>query len=168
MFVLTSAFQIPCHFGREVGRRAWTTHTCPSYSITRNTVLGASFYDPPPPSDGNDETPKFEGENIDFDSDIDWDAEWKKVASGQQDGVKRPSGRAKTEIELAAIRAKKNAETQLYKAQGEARKIKYKTNWRSLQGDWKFWLAVLAIISVATSLISASGQSYSNDAFYSI
>eukprot|EP00815_Leptocylindrus_aporus_P012088 CAMPEP_0116064690 /NCGR_PEP_ID=MMETSP0322-20121206/9273_1 /TAXON_ID=163516 /ORGANISM="Leptocylindrus danicus var. apora, Strain B651" /LENGTH=145 /DNA_ID=CAMNT_0003550773 /DNA_START=81 /DNA_END=515 /DNA_ORIENTATION=- len=128
--VLTSAFQIPCHFG-QVGR---TTNQCPSHSIT---VLGASFYDPPPPPpDGNDETPKFEGENIDFDSDIDWDAEWKKVASGQQDGVKRPSGRAKTEIELAAIRAKKSAETQLYKAQGEARKIKYKTNWRSLQGDW--------------------------------
>jgi hypothetical protein len=41
-------------------------------------------------------------------------------------------------------------------------------NWNSLKGDWKFWLAVLAMLSVGTSVLSgmAITQTYSPDSYY--
>eukprot|EP00816_Leptocylindrus_hargravesii_P007247 CAMPEP_0196801446 /NCGR_PEP_ID=MMETSP1362-20130617/1205_1 /TAXON_ID=163516 /ORGANISM="Leptocylindrus danicus, Strain CCMP1856" /LENGTH=141 /DNA_ID=CAMNT_0042172417 /DNA_START=182 /DNA_END=607 /DNA_ORIENTATION=+ len=131
----------------------------------------SSFVDPPSPEDpessSNNNKAGSDADNIDFESSVDWDAEWSKVVRGDQDSVKRPSGRAKSDVEIAALRAKKTAAEQVLKVKGEARNLKNQVqrqaNWRSLQGDWKFWVGVLAIISVATSLLSASGQSYSNN-----
>ena len=141
-----------------------------AFNLKTTFALKSSFFDPPDPSEfpNDGKSANSEADEIEFESDIDWDAEWKKVTSGEQSNINRPSGRAKTDIELAAIRAKRSAETKLYEAQGEARKIKYKMNWNSLKGDWKFWVGVLALISVATSLLAAQGQSSSAnyDSFY--
>lgn len=135
-------------------------------SSRSSTILCmSSFVDPPSPEDP--ESSSNDADDIEFESSVDWDAEWSKVVRGDQDSVKRPSGRAKTDVEIVALRAKKTAADQVLKVKGEARnlknQVKRQANWRSLQGDWKFWVGVLAIVSVATSLISASGQTISNN-----
>jgi len=102
-------------------------------------------------------------EDDEYAGEIDWDAEWKKVVTNKDQPKERP-GQYKTELEIAATKAKVAAEKTLVSVQQETRKM---TNFNSLKGDWKFWIGVLAIISVGTSLISAAGQtSYSNDSFY--
>uniref|UniRef100_A0A7S2UHD2 Uncharacterized protein n=1 Tax=Attheya septentrionalis TaxID=420275 RepID=A0A7S2UHD2_9STRA len=102
----------------------------------------------------------------DYKGSVDWDAEWKKVATEQKkpgSGVKDPY---KGDVEKAAIKVRNAAQSQLNKVEREL--IKNKPDIKSLQGDWKFWIGILAIISVAAALISASGQtqSYSNESFY--
>ena len=157
--------------GMSFQQRKEAYQSLPSQQVLaqKRTILRSSFSDPPDPSEipKNGKGSNNEADDIDFESDIDWDAEWKKVTSGKQKSIQRPSGRAKTDIELAAVRAKKLAEAKLYQAQGEAKKIKYKTNWNSLKGDWKFWVGVLALLSIATSVLTAQGLQSSNlDNFY--
>lgn len=105
-----------------------------------------------------------------YEGDVDWDAEWKKVVQNKDKTQERPGKDFyKSDVELAAIRARKAAQEQMMKVQEQARKANIKApDIRSLQGDWKFWIAILAILSIGTSLLAASGQtqSYTNESFY--
>jgi hypothetical protein len=118
------------------------------------------------------------GADAEYKGDIDWDGEWKKVvskqategssgsSSGSSSKNKATSDRPgkdfyKSDAEIAAIRAANSAQLQVGNF---AKKIDISipksmpTSMRSLQGDWKFWIGVLALISVGISLVSAVGQ----------
>jgi hypothetical protein len=116
------------------------------------------------------------GADAEYKGDIDWDGEWKKVVSKQaseSSGSSSSSGSKKStsdrpgkdfyksDAEIAAIRAANQAQLQVGNF---AKKIDISipksmpTSMRSLQGDWKFWIGVLALISVGISLVSAVGQ----------
>jgi len=101
-----------------------------------------------------------------YEGDIDWDAEWKKVVEKREQPSNRPGKDFyKNDVERALLQTSKSTAEQIKKV----KIVKPDINIRSLQGDAKFWIAILAIISVGFSLISAAGVSTyanSNDSFY--
>ena len=74
------------------------------------------------------------GENINNNSNIDWDGEWKKVVKNKDQPMERPKGvneYAKSDIEIAALRTKNQVESTL-------RDIEVPSfRFDSLKGDWK-------------------------------
>jgi len=107
-----------------------------------------------------------EMEEDEYKGTIDWDEEWKKVVRGQGQPIERISGNPKSDLEKAAVLAQREAEATIFKMKTKAKQA---VNVKSLQSDWKFWVAILAVISVVTSIISASGQSgqiYTNESYY--
>ena len=103
---------------------------------------------------------KYEGE-------IDWDAEWKKVVANKDQPKERPGKDFyKSEAEISAIKAANKASEKVVEV---AKNIPSVPSFDSIKGDWKFWVGVLAIVSVGLSVISASGQSQmmaSGDSYY--
>jgi hypothetical protein len=92
-------------------------------------------------------------------SSIDWDAEWKKVVKEQKTSPtsftskekKRPGeGYYKSEAEIRAIKAANKAAAKLNEAQASM------PSWDSIKGDWKFWVGVLMILSIGSSLLAAN------------
>lgn len=77
-----------------------------------------------------------QNEEDDYTGDTDWDAEWKKVVSNQDQPKDRP-GNYKSDIEIAATKAKVEAEKKLISVQNEAKRM---SNFDSLKGDWKVCL----------------------------
>jgi len=107
---------------------------------------------PPPGDDLPEET------GAEYTGSVDWDAEWKKVV--QSGGTTRTENRPgkdyyKSEAEIAAIRAA-NAATE--KVNKVASSIPATPSWNELKGDWRFWIGVLALLSVGTSLLAAAGS----------
>ncbi|GFH59492.1 hypothetical protein CTEN210_15968 [Chaetoceros tenuissimus] len=114
---------------------------------------------------GNDEEDSFpKGDN--YEGDIDWDAEWAKVVKEKGANIDRPGKDFyKNDAQRAALKATKAASEQIQKV----KIVKPDVNLRMLTGDAKFWIAILAIISVGLALITApdtSSYSSSNDSFY--
>ena len=72
--------------------------------------------------------------------------------TGVSGSSERP-GYYKSEAEIAAIKAANKATEQA--ASVGAKVSNALPDIRSLSGDWKFWIALLAIISVGTSLLTA-------------
>lgn len=95
-----------------------------------------------------------------YTGDVDWDAEWKKVVKEQKSGgsKQRPGTEYyKSEAEVAAIRAANKATKQVDRvAEKVAANLPTMPTFDALKGDWKFWIGVIAIISVGTALLSAS------------
>jgi hypothetical protein len=109
-------------------------------------------------------------EDDEFKSSIDWDSEWKKVVAneGKLDGGEARPGQEfyKSEAEIAAIKATNKA---AMKAQEVTSSVTDNIpQMSSFTGDWKFWIGILALVSVGLSLLSApqnvptglSGDSY--------
>ena len=95
---------------------------------------------------------KYEGE-------IDWDGEWKKVIQNQDQPEIRPGNKFyKSDAEKQIIKATRSAQEKIIEVQQNIPRLNG-LDFRSLQGNTAFWLAVLAIISVGSALIAASGQS---------
>jgi len=137
-----------------------------SFSQMKSTKSNNEFNDFPDfPNNEEEITTPIGGENIKNDSDVDWDAEWKKVVKNKDQPSERPKGindYAKSDIEIAALRTKNQVESKL-------RDIEVPSfRFDSLKGDWKFWIGILALISVGSSLIAASGQSQivTNGSYY--
>lgn len=105
---------------------------------------------------------KYEGE-------IDWDGEWKKVMRNQDQPKVRPGNNFyKNDAEKTIIKATRSAQEKIIEVQQNIPRLDG-LDFRSLQGNTAFWLAVLAIISVGSALIAASGQSsitYTDQSFY--
>eukprot|EP00586_Coscinodiscus_wailesii_P022057 CAMPEP_0172502076 /NCGR_PEP_ID=MMETSP1066-20121228/156378_1 /TAXON_ID=671091 /ORGANISM="Coscinodiscus wailesii, Strain CCMP2513" /LENGTH=131 /DNA_ID=CAMNT_0013277191 /DNA_START=70 /DNA_END=462 /DNA_ORIENTATION=- len=95
--------------------------------LPTNTVLNSNN----PKNEYNDfaDSDKPDKDNVD---NVDWDAEWKKVVEGEIK-PKQTSGIYKSDVELAAIKAKRVAETKIDDVRYNAAKA---FNFRSLQGDW--------------------------------
>jgi hypothetical protein len=103
-------------------------------------------------------------EENEYTGSVDWDAEWKKVVESER---KTPAGDRpgkdyyKSESEIAAIKVANKATEQ---ATGVATQIANSIpDFKTLSGDWRFWIAILAIVSVGFSLLSApQGMAPSN------
>jgi hypothetical protein len=71
-----------------------------------------------------------------YESKIDWDAEWKKVKKNQGQPAERPGKNFyKSEAELAAIRAANRAASELNRKQASF--LSSVPSFDSLKGDWK-------------------------------
>jgi len=100
-----------------------------------------------------------------YEGTVDWDDEWKKVVQERGQPVKRP-GQYKSEAEIAAIKATNKVAKNVYSATQEAKaKLPSATSFRSLQGDWRFWIGILLIVSFGLSTLSATSGP-SNESFY--
>jgi hypothetical protein len=107
----------------------------------------------PPPNEGNDD---LDLDNSEYTGDIDWDAEWKNVVKNKDKPQQRPGKEFyKSEAEVAAIRAANKAAEQANKTKSSIPEI---PSFRSVKGDWKFWIGVIALVSVGLSVLSASGS----------
>lgn len=127
-------------------------------------AMSSAVPPPPPPPDSDGQPPREELEE--YTGDIDWDAEWKKVVRNQNQPTERPGKDFyKSEAEIAAIRAANAANNQVSNA------VSGIPTWRALKGDWKFWIGVIALVSVGLSVLSANGPSTSasigsSDSYY--
>lgn len=93
-----------------------------------------------------------------YDGDVDWDAEWKKVMQNRDQPTSRP-GNYKSDVERAMLQTQRVTGEKIKKVKIVAPDI----NMKSLQSDPKFWIGILAVISIGISLISAAGvETYSN------
>ena len=102
----------------------------------------------------------FPPEEDEDEESVDWDAAWKKVAKseGKTGAAERPGKDFyKSDAEIAAIKAANKATEQ---ATGVVSSIADSfSGIRSLSGDWRFWIATLAIVSVGVSLLSTPWES---------
>ena len=73
----------------------------------------------------------------------------------------------KSEAEISAIKAANKASENVVKV---ASNIPSVPSFNSVKNDWKFWVGILAVVSIGFSLISASGQTAQvasgGDSFY--
>lgn len=99
-----------------------------------------------------------------FEGSVDWDAEWKKVVENRDQPAKRPGPRYKSELEINAIKTTNKVAKNVFDASKEIKASL--PSIRSLQGDWKFWIGIIVVVSFGLSILSVSGQSQSNESFY--
>ncbi|KAG7363142.1 hypothetical protein IV203_026502 [Nitzschia inconspicua] len=96
-------------------------------------------------------------ESTEYTGSVDWDAEWKKVVANEgklQGGKERPGqGYYRSEAEIQAIKAANAASEKLVKAGSSVTNAL--PDFRSLSGDWRFWIAILALVSIGLSLLTA-------------
>jgi len=121
----------------------------------------------------------FPPDDNEYAGEVDWDAEWKKVVAndGKLDGGAQRPGKDfyKSEAEIAAIKATNQAADKVRETSVNVSNVI--PDIRSLSGDWKvryslhsricclfskiiflfhqFWIAILAVISVGLSLLTA-------------
>jgi hypothetical protein len=99
-------------------------------------------------------------ESTEYTGSVDWDAEWKKVVANEgkiKGGVERPGKDFyKSEAEIAAIKAANSATEKIVDVTASVSNAL--PDIRSLSGDWKFWIAILALVSVGLSVLTAPGN----------
>jgi hypothetical protein len=96
---------------------------------------------------------------------VDWDAEWKKVVANQDQPKQRPGKDFyKSDAEIAVTTTiNRSIET----VQKQAAKIDIPSiNTATLTSDWRFWIAVLAVVSVVTAVMSAPPQMPMEETYY--
>lgn len=110
-------------------------------------------------SENNNDNDEFSvGET--YDGDVDWDSEWKKVVQNQDQPSERPGKDFyKNDVEKAIGKTAKAAQEQISKIPKV--KVDMPSQPRvpmSLSGDAKLWLAIIAIVSIGSAVIGASGN----------
>ncbi|CAM9249490.1 unnamed protein product [Discosporangium mesarthrocarpum] len=105
-----------------------------------------------------------------FETTVDWDAELRKLNAGELDGPrprgwddfneaekmqKRVEGKVKSNVRKAQDAIDDVLDETSYKMRGAIRKA---PRWQQLSRDWRFWVGVVAFLSLVTSLISASSR----------
>lgn len=94
------------------------------------------------------------------------DAEWKKVVEDRDQPAERP-GKYKTQVEVAAIKATNKVAKNVYEASREAQsKLPSAPSIRSLQGDWRFWIGILLVVSFGLSILSATSSTPVDSSYY--
>jgi len=102
-----------------------------------------------------------------YEGSVDWDAEWKKVVANKDQPTQRP-GKYKSQVEISAIKATNKVAKNVFDASKDMQsKIPAAPSMRSLQGDWRFWIGIIVVISFGISILSVSGQTQvANESFY--
>eukprot|EP00980_Cylindrotheca_fusiformis_P025142 scaffold13192_cov51-Cylindrotheca_fusiformis.AAC.2 len=121
---------------------SFQTSTRRSFTTTAITSLAAIR------SDESDFPPEEDG----FESEIDWDSEWKKVVQNEgklKTGQRPGSDFYKSEAEISAIKAANKAAMKAAEVSNSLPQMS------SFTGDWKFWIAILAIVSIGLSVLNA-------------
>lgn len=126
--------------------------------------LTIRFSENPTPKGDSPSEEEMIGET--FESSVDWDAEWKKVVKNQDQPAERP-GNYKSPAEIAAIKATNKVAKNVFDASQEMKsKMPDAPNMMALQGDWRFWIGILLIVSFGLSILSATSTQQVNDSFY--
>ena len=126
--------------------------------------LTIQFSENPNPNSPRDEEMVDAGDS--YEGSVDWDAEWKKVVENRDQPAKRP-GEYKSQAEIAAIKATNKVAKNVFDASQEMKsKMPAAPNMRSLQGDWRFWIGILVIVSFGLSILSATSTQQVNESFY--
>ena len=123
-----------------------------------------------------------------YEGSVDWDAEWKKVVEDRDQPAERP-GKYKSQAEIAAIKTTNKVAKNVFDASQDMKsKVRVQhvcilthittfltnnCNWklpgppdiRSLQGDWRFWIGMIVIVSFGLSILSATSAPV-NESFY--
>ena len=135
--------------------------TCRTPALRRSTTpqLSLSPEDEPNPEDASEYS-------------VDWDTAWSKEISSREEGTQqwRPEGReAVTEQQLATARATKAMDDASFNMQMAAT-VRITARFLSLSlfvltrallchtQDWRFWIAILAVLSIGTALIGHQDQ----------
>jgi len=107
-----------------------------------------------------------------YDGNVDWDAEWKKVVKNQDQPDERPGKDFyKNDVEKAIGKTAKAAQEQISKIPKVKVDMPQPRVPMSLTGDAKLWLAIIAIISIGSAVIGASGSinaDYTNTGVFDI
>lgn len=98
-------------------------------------------------------------EENEYTGSVDWDAEWKKVVQneGRTVAEERPGkDYYKSESEIAAIKvANKATEQATGVASSIADSLPSLPDFNSLKNDWRFWIGILAVVSIVISVGAA-------------
>jgi len=105
-------------------------------------------------------------DNTEYKGDVDWDAEWKKVVNDKTTKTRPGSDFYKTDAEITLTKTVNKVAEKVTEARSQIDLPDMR--WNSLKGDWRFWLAILVILSVGTSILNgaAMSQTYSPDSYY--
>lgn len=117
------------------------------------------------PNKGGDIPSEEEVVGEQYEGSVDWDAEWKKVVENQDQPATRP-GNYKSQAEIAVTQATNKVAKNVYDASREMKEsIPKAPSIRSLQGDWRFWIGILVVVSFGLSILSATSAP-PNESFY--
>eukprot|EP00542_Grammatophora_oceanica_P013384 CAMPEP_0194042414 /NCGR_PEP_ID=MMETSP0009_2-20130614/14188_1 /TAXON_ID=210454 /ORGANISM="Grammatophora oceanica, Strain CCMP 410" /LENGTH=119 /DNA_ID=CAMNT_0038686249 /DNA_START=153 /DNA_END=512 /DNA_ORIENTATION=+ len=94
--------------------------------------------------------------DVEYTGSVDWDAEWKKVVENP-DSANRPKGKYKSQAETKAIKTLNKGIRAVDDKLADIPPIEV-PSWNSIKGDWKFWIGVIAVISVLSSVVGGMGQ----------
>ena len=102
-----------------------------------------------------------------YEGSVDWDAEWKKVVENRDQPSQRP-GNYKSPVEISVIKATNKVAKNVFDASKDMKANMLSVpSIRSLQGDWRFWIGMLLIVSFGLSILSVSSSTTSaNESFY--
>ena len=139
-------------------------HNC-NILTSRRQPLTIQFSEKPSPKGDSFREEEILGSDI-YEGSVDWDAEWKKVVENRDQPAQRP-GKYKSEAEIAAIKVTNKVAKNVFDASQEMKsKMPAVPNMRSLQGDWRFWIGILVIVSFGLSILSATSAQQVNESFY--
>mmetsp|Transcript_33353 Transcript_33353/g.37934 ORF Transcript_33353/g.37934 Transcript_33353/m.37934 type:complete len:150 (-) Transcript_33353:259-708(-) len=110
----------------------------------------------------DDRTPRKDDE---YEGNVDWDAEWKKVVSEKDKPIKRPKGLYKSDAEIAVTKVVNKATQKMVDVSKNVQIPNIRIE-GSLTSDWRFWIGILVLFSVITSLLSAPPQMGVQDSYY--
>lgn len=133
---------------------------------SRTLATKLSMSSEPPVNDEGDDFRGMEND-VEYSGKVDWDAEWKKVVENKDQPLRRPKGNDKSDAEIAVTKAVNKASKSISDVTGrisipEAPKMNA-SSMANLTGDWKFWIAVLVVISVGSSLLAGGGVQVPTD-----
>eukprot|EP00543_Licmophora_paradoxa_P001914 CAMPEP_0202454300 /NCGR_PEP_ID=MMETSP1360-20130828/12077_1 /ASSEMBLY_ACC=CAM_ASM_000848 /TAXON_ID=515479 /ORGANISM="Licmophora paradoxa, Strain CCMP2313" /LENGTH=155 /DNA_ID=CAMNT_0049073593 /DNA_START=46 /DNA_END=513 /DNA_ORIENTATION=- len=103
-----------------------------------------------------DEDDKLIGkDDFEYTGNVDWDNEWKKVVRNEGQPAERPGkGYYKTDAEIFVTKNVNKATEKIVETTSQIRVPSF----QSLSGDWRFWVGILAVVSVLSSVIAGAGQ----------
>ena len=101
-----------------------------------------------------------------YEGTVDWDAEWQKVVQNRDQPPQRP-GSYKSPVEIAAIKATNKVAKNVFDASQDMKSsMPSVPSIQSLQGDWRFWIGIIVIVSFGLSILTATSSTPVNDSFY--
>lgn len=101
-----------------------------------------------------------------YEGSVDWDAEWKKVVENRDQPSQRP-GTYKSPVEISVIKATNKVAKNVFDASKDMKSnLPSVPSFRSLQGDWRFWIGMLLIVSFGLSILSVTSSTSASESFY--
>ena len=139
--------------------------TRPSFGSTHSISISLLLHSENPNKGAGSSEEEIVGEEK-YEGSVDWDAEWQKVVQNRDQPTQRP-GNYKSPVEIAAIKATNKVAKNVFDASRDMKSnMPNAPSFQSLQGDWRFWIGIIVIVSFGLSILSATSVAPVNDSFY--
>ena len=139
--------------------------TRPSFGSTHSISISLLLHSENPNKGAGSSEEEIVGEEK-YEGSVDWDAEWQKVVQNRDQPTQRP-GNYKSPVEIAAIKATNKVAKNVFDASRDMKSnMPSAPSFQSLQGDWRFWIGIIVIVSFGLSILSATSVAPVNDSFY--